>query len=236
LIEDLPLDAAPVRFISEPDSGLYDAMNKGAAIAKGDYLVFLMSDDYFNTPDALAALGAEIRKGGHDYIYGRQISLDEAGNTHLWKNMSPTLILNQMPFGHTSIAFRRDMLIALKGYDTHYNICADYDFVFRMIGAGYRGKHLKYPIGVFRAGGVSGDLEQVRFEHMTIWRTRLADYVDMADISDDKVLNWLRRGQFPLWLLWSVFRQSKTSGDLKKACIHAAFKSLRRIAKPRKNS
>ena len=235
LIEGLPIDAAPVHFLSEPDNGLYDAMNKGAAMAKGQYLVFLNSDDFFNSPDALSILSSKMEHGDPSYIFGRQFSLDETGTKRLWKNMSPKSILNQMPFGYASIAFKRDMFLALNGHDTRYKICADYDLIFRIIGGGYRGKRLKEPIGVFRTGGVSGDTERTSLEHMRFWKVRMNDFVDISHISDDEILLWLHRGQFPIRLLLSIFCQPNTPRDLRNACMHAAIKTVRRIFKSRKN-
>ena len=59
-----------VRILSEPDRGLYDAMNKGIAMARGEYLLFLNAGDTFSGPEVLEAYAERTRKGD-DIIFGR---------------------------------------------------------------------------------------------------------------------------------------------------------------------
>lgn len=61
-----------LRFISEPDSGIYDAMNHAMSMAKGEYLIFLNAGDSFASPDTLSHFAEAIRR--HDYpgiVYGQ---------------------------------------------------------------------------------------------------------------------------------------------------------------------
>ena len=230
LVEGLP-NKKTVSFISEPDNGLYEAMNKGAAIAKGKYLMFLNSDDYLFDLNIINELSTIIKSNHPSYIYGYQYSLDETGAMHLWRRMSPTCIFNQMPFGYASILLNRKMFETLNGHDTQYKICADYDLMLRMIRRGYRGMRIKKPIGVFRYGGISADVQRTSQEHTRVWRSELGTVMDLTEVEDDEILYWIQSGKIPLSHLWSAFTHPNTSLEWKRACMHTALKTIRRKLK-----
>ena len=68
-----------VRILSEPDRGLYDAMNKGLHLAKGEYVIFLNSGDTFHSEDTLEKY-ALYAKAGADIIYGDTLIVDSDRN------------------------------------------------------------------------------------------------------------------------------------------------------------
>ena len=67
------------KWVSEPDKGIADAMNKGVALATGDYLMFLNADDYFQTPDAIAMVVSQMKDDRDIYIFDTIFLKKEGG-------------------------------------------------------------------------------------------------------------------------------------------------------------
>lgn len=120
------------RWLSERDNGIYDAMNKGIELARGDYLLFLNAgDELAADPAELSALLAE----GHVMVYGRCNMLHENGTLSYVKGKALTSagkLVRGTPLCHQAIFYRRD---SIGRYDTRYRIIADraltYDLVKR---------------------------------------------------------------------------------------------------------
>lgn len=147
------------RIVSEPDSGLYDAMNKGLALARGEYVGFLNADDFFVRRDALALLQSLTRGEPAAVSAGVAIVRQDAPErwvrsysaTHFRKWM---LRFGHMP-PHPGFYVRRDLVTVLRGFDTRYRIGADFDFLVRFFAAGYRPASLAATLVAVREGGVS---------------------------------------------------------------------------------
>lgn len=126
-----------VRILSEPDKGLYDAMNKGLRMARGEYVIFLNSGDTFHSADVLEAYARRARLGD-DIIYGDTVIVDserrELGPRHY-----------SVPARLTRDSFSKGMLICHQAfmvkrslapdYDLRYRFSADYDWTIRCIFA-----------------------------------------------------------------------------------------------------
>ena len=126
-----------IKIFSEPDRGLYDAMNKGINMARGKYLLFLNAGDSFHNDESLAAY-AEYAMRDYDIIYGDTVIVDArrhiVGKRHL---TAPTML--------TVDSFAKGMLICHQAfmvkreiaplYDTSYRFSADYDWTIRCIKA-----------------------------------------------------------------------------------------------------
>lgn len=135
-----------LRWISEPDCGIYDAMNKGLAMAKGDYVVFLNAGDAFHAPDVLERLAdAAIR---HDYpgiIYGQTDIVDASrrriGERHLRapEHLSLRSFADGMLVCHQAFVALRKITDV---YDTDYRFSADYDWCIRCLQRSRRNHYL----------------------------------------------------------------------------------------------
>ena len=132
---------------SEPDRGIYDAMNKGLELATGKYLLFLNAGDRFHTPDTLAQIAAVAEKGDKlpAVIYGDTHIVDAAGNFLHRRRLSPPPSLTWRSFQsgmlvcHQAFFARRD--IAQKTpYDLHFRFSADFDWCIRVMRAAHRRK------------------------------------------------------------------------------------------------
>ena len=142
---------------SEPDKGLYDAMNKGIARAKGDFLWFVNAGDEIYAQDTLAHIVAAATDDT-DIVYGKACIVNAEGikvSEH-HKVTPPDLqrkhLLNGLVVCHQAILVRRS--IADK-YNTDYRICADYEWVLKAVTASRKNAYLDEYVCKFLTEGVS---------------------------------------------------------------------------------
>lgn len=123
--------------VSEPDGGLYDAMNKALARAEGEYVVFLNAGDQLHAPDTLACL-ARIAANRPGVLYGETDIVDDAGRFLRHRRLqAPEQLtwrsfLHGMLVCHQSFYVRRDLAPA---YDLRYRFSADVDWCIRAMRA-----------------------------------------------------------------------------------------------------
>jgi glycosyltransferase involved in cell wall biosynthesis len=122
-------------FVSEPDNGLYDAMNKGIKASSGEWLLFLNSGDRFFNNDVLK----EVFENRHtpnqvDILYGSTVYT--YSNGAVMRKPQPLEVIKQggLPFCHQA-AFVKGSLIREVLYNTAYKIIADYDFFLKCYSA-----------------------------------------------------------------------------------------------------
>lgn len=127
--------------VSEPDGGIYDALNKGIARATGDVVGLLHSDDFFAhdrvlplVARAMAETGAEAAYGDLDYVSAS----DPARVIRHWRAgaFSPRLLRRGWMPPHPTLFLRREVFDRLGAYDTSYRIAADYEAILRWFGRG----------------------------------------------------------------------------------------------------
>lgn len=148
------------RLTSEPDRGLYDAMNKGLALATGNYVGFLNADDLFATRQAVARL-AEAAASGADAIFG---DLAYVSQNHIdrvvrhWR--SGDFKRSRLRFGwmppHPTFYVKRSLLPLLGDFDSSLKIAADYDFMLRyLLRPGATASYVPDVLVHMRLGGAS---------------------------------------------------------------------------------
>ena len=131
-----------LRIISEPDDGLYYAMNKGLKTARGRYLIFLNSGDRFHAADTLKAYADAIAERNADIIYGETDVVDIEGKRIGPRHLSVPEMLTVDSFSkgmvicHQAFMVRKDIAPL---YDTDYRFSADYDWCIRCIKASRAG-------------------------------------------------------------------------------------------------
>lgn len=135
IAQDLQAGLPHLRIDSQRDSGVYDAINRGVALSRGEWFLVLGSDDRLHASDTLAAVAAQLRAGdGAQLVYGdvRMMAVNKcvapgaryAGPLSL-KRMFRTNICQQ------AIFYRRTLFDTLGGFDLRYKLYADWDFNLR---------------------------------------------------------------------------------------------------------
>lgn len=157
LIQEFKNDRTPIRLFSANDDGIYHAMNRGIALARGKYVIFLNSDDYFHDPLALFKLAEAIKQNGVDFSYARTRVINEDGSPakHLFREASPYFIFAGMTICHQTIMVKRCVLEAVGGFDRTYRSAADFDLLLRIMFEGYFGCRVDDEVVTFRLGGFS---------------------------------------------------------------------------------
>lgn len=121
-------------WISEPDNGLYDAMNKGIAMSTGNFLWFINSGDEIATPDTLEKIFNTNEPA--DFYYGETIIVDINGQMLGNRRLKPPKKLtwkdfrNGMVVSHQSVIIRKDFCDL---YDTSFRFSADYNWVLNAL-------------------------------------------------------------------------------------------------------
>ncbi|MBR6031571.1 MAG: glycosyltransferase [Bacteroidaceae bacterium] len=132
-----------IRLICEPDSGLYDAMNKALLSASGDYIVFLNAGDRLHDIDTISAIAGQTGwvKGEHRHpaiLYGDTHLVDGDGNFLRRRRLTPPekltprTFLDGMRVCHQSFYVRTD-IAKQELYDLRYRYSADFDWCIRII-------------------------------------------------------------------------------------------------------
>lgn len=156
-------------WVSEPDKGIYNAMNKGIKVAKGEYLQFLNSGDWLSSRNTLDSVFSDAT-GGH-IIYGDcavMISDTQIEEIHF----APVFSFKKMLDGsiHHQSAFIKKELLVEEPYDETLKIVSDRKFFIRKALAGYSFEHVNHIVAVFDANGISSTedkLAQVENEKVT---------------------------------------------------------------------
>lgn len=141
-------------YISEMDTGIFNAMNKGIKATKGKYLLFLNSGDILNNPNALRTFIEHPDFQG-DIIYG-DYKFETEGKTYP-DNLTP-LFFFRTSLPHQSTFFNREVFDKMGLYDERYKIVADRAFYIKcFLSNQFVFKHINYPLTVFDLSGVSND-------------------------------------------------------------------------------
>jgi len=114
-------------WISEPDNGIFDAMNKGINLASGEWINFLNAGDYFYEKDTVEKVFNK-NFGDTDFIYGHTYFLggDFKGVVKAWDF---DILWKTMIFTHQSL-FTKAAVLKKRKFNTQFKICADYDIIF----------------------------------------------------------------------------------------------------------
>lgn len=149
------------RLISEKDSGIYDALNKGIRHASGDIVGFLHADDIFQDGEVLAKVAAVFEDPTVDAVYGDLVYVkheDVSKVVRYWRSGqydATSLARGWMP-PHPTFYVRRSVYEQFGAFDTRYRIAADYDTVLRFLGENkVRAAYIPEILIRMRIGGIS---------------------------------------------------------------------------------
>ena len=146
----------PVRFISQKDDGIYDAMNHGIEMAKGHYLLFLNAGDALANDKTLERIAPHTEKKSQ-FIYGDAYEQRKNVEKPIAK---PARRYKEMAWGmfthHQAMLYRRHTIRDFKlRYSLLYKVSADYDFTARFLLKAKKILYIQRPICIFELGGIS---------------------------------------------------------------------------------
>lgn len=151
-------------FVSEPDSGIFDAFNKGMNLANGDIICFLNSDDAFTNDNVVSKVVAEFEKDHADLLISGVIMADSPKTraVRVWmpaKYHAWMLYIGYMP-PHPGVFFKRELLEKVGSFDTSYKISGDYHFLIRLLRAAASISRLKiYSVEMLTRGASNNSVK-----------------------------------------------------------------------------
>ena len=152
-----------LRWISEPDKGLYDAINKGIKMATGDVVGIINSDDYFHRDDVFSVIAEAFKDPSIGVTFGdeRIIKPDNPEVNYRFEQpwyFRPWMFRIGLEPPHPSFYARKELFEKYGYYKMGYVISADYDLMMRFLLVNkVKYKYLKHTILTFRASGISTD-------------------------------------------------------------------------------
>ena len=150
-------------FISEPDNGLYDAMNKGIRLASGDIVGILNSDDYYND-DTVSKVAAYFAEHDVDVAYGNTLIFNRSGKNRLNRGRPLDTLWYQMAVPHAATFVKKSIYEIYGLFETNYKVSADYDLMLRLYRQGVRFGHIDETLAYFRWGGISIRESRIRVQ------------------------------------------------------------------------
>jgi glycosyltransferase involved in cell wall biosynthesis len=153
-------------WVSEPDEGLYFAMNKGISLASGEVIAILNSGDWYELDAIKNSLKALVSCDA-DYTYGKVYLVDELGERFGMSLVADNQDFNSEIYYRTvflqlSAFIKKYVYLKLGGFDTNYKVSADHEFFLRMTLNNYKGFNTNLFIGNFRPAGASGNTQCTR--------------------------------------------------------------------------
>lgn len=165
-----------MKWISEKDKGIYDAMNKGIRMATGDIIGILNSDDFFTSDDIISTVNETFEKYNPDAIYGDVHFVNDDNLNKIVRYYSSRIFrrglmrLGFMP-AHPSFYIKRKCFNKFGLYNTSYKIAADFEFLLRTIFIGrIKTQYIAKDFVTMRTGGAStsgiNSHKQIMKEHI----------------------------------------------------------------------
>lgn len=169
-------------YVSEPDKGLYQAMNKGLSLATGEYVLILNADDWYE-PDCVAALVSAATCSNASVVSALARYVNPAANTNFVLRSMPfdESVRLRMPLRHETMLVPARLYNALGGYDESYKIIADFHFTIRAFEAGFTHYEVPRPLLHFRTSGVSNtNIRGLQAERLRLLRAQFP-FLELAD-------------------------------------------------------
>lgn len=167
-----------LKYISEKDNGIYDAMNKGLQIATGEIIGILNSDDFFTSNSILSCIAQEIN--GVDAVYAdvhfvNSDNLSKPVRYYSSRGFHPTKMKMGFMPAHPSFYCRKKIYDKIGFFDTSFRVAADFEWLLRAIYIfGIKTKYLPIDFVTMRTGGASTSgiqsHKRIFLEHLRAYR------------------------------------------------------------------
>jgi glycosyltransferase involved in cell wall biosynthesis len=153
ILEEFAAKDKRIRFISEPDKGIYDAMNKGVRLAAGEWLYFLGSDDKLYNDSVLATVAEVLQKTTANLVYGDVLMGNQKQRYDGPFTYEKLLSKN---ISHQAIFYQRKVFGLVGEYNISYKAHADWAYNIRCFNtAAVRVEYMNVLVAFFGTGGIS---------------------------------------------------------------------------------
>ena len=177
-----------IKLFSEPDAGIYDAMNKGILKANGKYISILNSDDFFHDPEGIAISVKLLEENDADYSYADARVLKKSGRKFQWKGDLSKLLVGEH-YCHQTMLVKTEVLRDMGGFDLSYRVSADSDLMIRLYALGYKHQYVPHCFVTYRYGGYSFHYDaQSRKDHSTSFFHHIGCHIGLSE--DDCFQLW----------------------------------------------
>lgn len=170
-----------LKYISEKDLGIYDAMNKGIKMATGDIIGILNSDDIYSNENVLQKIADKFQITNCMGTYANLIFMDEETMTkpqRIWKEKRGKVQNGWHP-AHPTLYLKKEVYDKIGLYDLKYKIVADYDFMIRMlldkeIKLEYIDEYIVYMrVGGASTDGINGYKKNLKESHQVLVKNKI---------------------------------------------------------------
>lgn len=195
-------------FISEKDSGIFDAMNKGLALANGEWIIYINSGDVFATENILSDMfESNIETNNYDLIYG-DVSLFNDEETYFFNSRTNFWKINLNAICHQSVFIRKSIH---PKFNLSYKIAADHSIIYDIVKSG-RIYYSNTVISRILIGGVSSNLSLARLEKFRISFNQggIIDIILALVIYCYNLIKELGKNALVRWLPYSVFQKFRS--------------------------
>ena len=194
-----------LRWISEPDNGIAQALNKGVALSSGQYILVLQADDVLINSDTLSSVFAEINKSRCD-IHSFSVLFNNKTRgiilrtpiRHVWYNRFRFI------FSHQGCFVRRSVFSRIGGFNASFAISMDYDFFYRALKHKCSVNFFERPVSIMGGNGISSIIDNVS-------RRLKEDQLVQAINEDNKI--W-RIAQKFFWILYTPYKKWQVKKSL----------------------
>jgi len=152
--QSLPTYSFPITFIHEKDNGVYDAMNKGIAVAKGEWIYILGSDDVLANDNTLSNLISRCSQA--DIVFGNveNTGLSHSATTKIHIPSFPNGMIWKHTLHQQGVIYKRS-LFQERAFNTDYKILGDYEFHFHLKNKNVKVEYVNETVAQCDANGLS---------------------------------------------------------------------------------
>lgn len=159
-----------IRYISEKDSGIYDAMNKGIDMASSQWIIFMNAGDSFFSNEVLEKVNQKLTEE-NDVVYGDIIASDKRLGKKIRKPKNLESLKDGMIFCHQAVFLKTSIMKKYK-FDTNYKIAADYNLFYHLYKLGYKFNYLSEIIAIYDLDGISSNFLKNNIEKYKINKSK----------------------------------------------------------------
>lgn len=177
-----------LNFFSEPDRGKFDAMNKGLLRAKGKYISFLSCDDFYHDITAFSEIVPLMEAENADFCFFPAYCCNEEGYVF---QFTPSMhnVFQVAPCARQAVVFKKSVLSELNGFDSKFQLLADYDLMIRLVLNRYKGIYYDKNVLTYMLGSqVTNHATQVEAECNHIFYKNYRNLYPITDADTDRMV------------------------------------------------